>query len=342
MSGPLFDQYKSALRRGHLAALAGSLDEALEAYAEASRLAPERALPFANQATILHRLDRWPEAAGAFDRALRVAPDDEATLRARGSAREARGMRSGAAADFEHLALVLDAAGHGAAGVKAARRAVALEASPARTTLLERLIKSAAHTGEPETARQGYPTLVPESGPAAIEAELGELGVPNPAGQTAAVPDQGPTPAAGAAADGASGSWPAVDLPSAPPPPIVGPPPDPDVLMADAATALDAGDLPGARERMLTAVMVHRSAGHLDAALDCGLQLLAAAPGDPQVHLAIANLQLDHGWTELATEKIELLLRLTALTGDTQAEADAHGLAAERLRDEPAPSSSVQ
>jgi hypothetical protein len=38
----------------------------------------------------------------------------------------------------------------------------------------------------------------------------------------------------------------------------------------------------------------------------------------------------------LAREKIELLLRLTALTGDTQAEADAHGLAAERLRDEPA------
>ena len=60
-------------------------------------------------------------------------------------------------------------------------------------------------------------------------------------------------------------------------------------------------------------------------------------PGDPHVHLAIANLQLDHGWTALAKEKIELLLRLTSLTGDTQAEADVHGLAAERLRDEPAP-----
>jgi hypothetical protein len=30
---------------------------------------------------------------------------------------------------------------------------------------------------------------------------------------------------------------------------------------------------------------------------------------------------------------------LTALTGDTQAEADVHGLASERLRDEPAPAS---
>ena len=81
--------------------------------------------------------------------------------------------------------------------------------------------------------------------------------------------------------------------------------------------------------------MVHRAAGRLDAALEICLQLLTTAPGDPQVHLAIANLQLDRGWTALATEKIELLLRLTSLTGDTQAEADVHGLASERLRDEP-------
>jgi hypothetical protein len=79
---------------------------------------------------------------------------------------------------------------------------------------------------------------------------------------------------------------------------------------------------------------VHRAAGRLDAALEICLQLLSTAPGDPQVHLAIANLQLDRGWTGVATEKIELLLRLTALTGDTQAEADVHGLASERLRDD--------
>jgi hypothetical protein len=85
---------------------------------------------------------------------------------------------------------------------------------------------------------------------------------------------------------------------------------------------------------MLTAAMVHRAAGRLDAALEVCLQLLSTAPGDPQVHLAIANLQLDHGWTEVATEKIDLLLRLTELTGDTQAAADAHGLASERLRDD--------
>ena len=344
MSGPLFEQYKSALRRGHLSALAGMLDDALEAYVEASRLAPERPLPFANQATILHRLDRWPEAAEAFDHALGLAPDDGPTLRARGTAREARGMQSGAAADFERLAHVLDVAGQGAEALDAARRAVALEPSPSRTSLVSRLTTSAAHAAPaaaPEEAHAGFPTFVPSTDPAAIEAELAamaELVVPDPAPAQAAPAQPPPTAGGGAIAQG---NWPAVDLPSPPPAPIVGPPPDPDVLMNDAATALAAGDLAATRDLMLTAVMVHRAAGHLDAALDCCLQLLAVAPGEPQVHLAIANLQLDHGWTALATEKIELLLRLTALTGDTQAEADAHGLAAERLRDAPAQAASA-
>lgn len=341
MSGPLFDQYKAALRRGHLAALAGELEDALEAYRDASLLAPERALPFANRGTILHRLDRWPDAAEAFDRALVLAPDDEATLRARGTAREARGMASGAAADFERLAFVLDVAGQAAPALDAAQRAATLEASPARTALVSRLTaRSAARATEPPGARAGYPKQVAAVDPASIDAELPEAVASDPltveAGAAAPPPPaaEGPAPTEHDP-DNAGGSWPAIDLPTPPPPPIVGSPPDPEVLMAEAASALDAGDLPAARDLMLTAVMVHRTAGHLDAALDACLQLLAAAPGDPQVHLAIANLQLDHGWTALATEKIELLLRLTSLTGDTQAEADAHGLASERLRGEP-------
>ena len=97
MSESLFDQYKAALRRGHMAALAGELDDALAAYDAAARLVPERALPLASRGTVLHRLDRWPEAAESFDQALQLAPDDEAALRARASARSERGLRSGAA-----------------------------------------------------------------------------------------------------------------------------------------------------------------------------------------------------------------------------------------------------
>lgn|GEM_PF-1858126 len=416
MNGSLFDQYKAALRRAHLAALAGNLDEALEAYAGAARLVPDRALPVASQGTVLHRLDRWPEATAAFERALQLAPDDEAALRARAVAREERGLRSGAASDFERLAFVLDVAGRSLDAADAARRAVALEPSAARESLVDRLAGTAAlridllppegatpvsswglvadqdlgasfspeppeeaaadeaaadeaAAGEPVAGDEGMaeprlesmePADVPDEPAAArstemtlyvpsLDRELEALGDRPDAisaalaarlaelGTQPAWVDMEDSPIRAALGDlGPDGqSWPPVDLPSPPPPPIVGPPPDPESLLADAAGLIAAGDVHAARDLMLTAVMVHRAAGRLDAALEICLQLLTTAPGDPQVHLAIANLQLDHGWTALATEKIELLLRLTSLTGDTQAEADVHGLASERLRDEP-------
>ena len=322
MSGPLFEQYREALRRGHMSTLAGRFEDALEAYREAARLVPERTLALASQGTVLHKLDRWPEAAEVFDAALRVAPDDETTLRARGTAREERGMRSGAAADFERVAFVLDVAGRASEAAEAARRASELDATPARTALAERLARTVA----------GSPAETPRSAGAEPAAEEDQIELPPP---PRIVAETDAEAARNANANNPAESWPALDMPSAPPPPIVGPPPDTEGLMAEAAALYDAGDAAGAGEKMLTAVAVHRAAGRLDAALDVCFQLLAIAPGDPHAHLAIANLQLDRGWTPLAREKIDLLVRLTSLTGDTQAEADVHGLAAERLRDEP-------
>ena len=339
MSGPLFDQYKAALRRGHMSALAGDLEDALEAYREAARLVPERTLPLASQATVLHRLDRWPEAAEVFDAVLRISPDDESTVRARATAREERGMRSGAAADFERLAFVLDVAGRAAEAADAARRAAELEPTTARAALAERLGVAASRGAaeRPTDAPAGTPAehvnaATGDGADAEASAIEADLELPPP-------PRIVPVTAAEAARAAQIGdpaeSWPLIDQPSPPPPPMVGPPPETEQLMVEAAALFDAGDAAGAGERMLTAVAVHRTAGRLDAALDVCFQLLAIAPGDPHVHLAIANLQLDRGWTPLAREKIDLLLRLTSLTGDTQAEADAHGLASERLRDEP-------
>ena len=387
MSGSLFDQYKAALRRGHLAAVGGDLEGALDAYRTAAELVPERALPLASQGTVLHRLDRWPEAAEAFDRALQLAPDDEAALRARAVAREERGMRSGAATDYERLAFVLDVASRSTEAADAARRAADLEPSPSRQALADRLAAVVAGATQRQPTEQASPDLPaaldgPEPAPAFEDDLLGEddagigdgplddesaesiaarlaewalaseieteTGPDAPAGSQSAalaarIAELGTQPGwvdpngrrvgvvGGVDADGRP--WPAIDLPSPPPPPIEGPPPDPETLLAEAAALVDAGDIPAAADRILTAVIVHRAAGRLDAALEACLQLLTIAPGDPQAHLAIANLQLDYGWTELATEKIALLLRLTSLTGDTQSEADAHGLAAERLRD---------
>lgn len=353
MSSSLFEQYKASLRRGHLAALAGQLDEALEAYRTASRLVPERALPIASEGTVLHRLDRWPEAAEAFDRALRLAPDDEATLRARGTAREQRGMQSGAAADFERLAFVLDVAGRAAEAAEVARRAAGLEPSLNRDALAGRLATTASHRSDqpPAGAAPATPSVAAADlasvdltaieseaieSPSAARIAAAASGEPPPAAHETAetAPEAASTPVE--AESGPEGVlWPAIDLPSPPPAPIVGPPPDPETLMADAAARIDAGDPGAARDLMLTAAMIHRSAGRVDAALEACLQLLGTAPGDPQVHLAIANLQLDRGWTGLATEKMNLLIRLTSLTGDTQAEADVHGLASDRLRDDP-------
>ena len=346
MSDTLFDQYKAALRRGHLAALAGDLQAALNAYIAASTLVPERALPIASQGTVLHRLGRWPEAADAFDLALRLAPDDEAALRARAAAREQRGLSSGAAADLERLAFVLDVAGRSAEAASAARRAADLEPTPARDALADRLAAAASHVADllpaPVAAVDEPPPPAGEltvedvaepevmsAASAALAARIAELGTQpewvdmseRPVGQGDGDPAE-------------SGQWPPIDLPSPAPPPIEGPPPDPETLLADAAALIDAGDAAAARDLMLTAAVVHRAAGRIDAALEVCLQLLTTAPGDPQVHLAIANLQLDRGWTAVAAEKLELLTRLTALTGDTQAEADVRGLAADRLRDE--------
>lgn len=347
MTGSLFDQYKAALRRGHLAALAGDLEGALGAYGDAARLVPERALPIASQGTVLHRLDRWPEAAEAFDLALRLAPDDEAALRSRAVARAERGLRSGAAADFERLAFVLDVDSRSGEAAEAAQRAVDLDPTPAREALALRLRAAFTQvadpepvaapepaqppTAEPPAAEEPSPAPEPEgSASAALAARIAELGTQPSWVEVDHRPVVAEPPGD---VDPNGRPWPQIDLPS-PPPPIEGPPPDPEALLAEAAEHLDSGDPAAARVKMLLAVMVHREAGRLDAALEVCLQLLATAPGDPQVHLAIANLQLDRGWTGLATEKIELLLRLTALTGDTQATADAHGLAAERLRDE--------
>ncbi len=413
MTRPLFELYKEALRKGHLAARGGTIDAALEAYAEAARLAPDRAAPHTSSATALHHVGRTAEAQAAFERALAIAPDDEATLRARAVVFEEIGRSASAAADLEHLAEALEASGRGSDALAVARRAVVLTATPARRRLVARLEASAVAdrvtgrpiqaalapmppplsapkaepvppprvapiapgkakpatgprlAGHPSTAPQASPRKPrppkvvastpsdmapsPERSPELAPAEAPAPGqpanasvpepaatAPEPATPLAAAPTV-PQPAVAAVDEAAEPAipWPAVDLPSPPPPMPVGPPPNVETLMADARALIDRGDLLEARNLMLTAVAVHRAAGRPDAALDVCLQLLALAPGDAYVHLAIAGLQLDRGWRTLATEKIALLLRLTALTGDTQAEADVHALAAERVRDEP-------
>jgi tetratricopeptide (TPR) repeat protein len=276
MARPLFEQYKDALRRGHLALLGDELDAALEAYREASALVADRPLPYASMGAVLERLGRAEEALAAYDKAVALAPGEAMYSEPRESI------------------------------------AASLRSAQALTEA------SGSHLDPPPRPDPGSAT----DPPAAADEVTGDA-VASAAAAPVIEPD-----------NPAAATWPAIDLPSLPPPPLVGPPPDPAALQAEADGLVDGGDPAAARDLLLLAVAVHRDAGRLDAAIDSCLQLLALRPGDPRVHLAIANLQLDRGWRSVATEKIELLLRLTSLSGDAQAEADVHLLAADRLRDE--------
>ena len=110
MSQALFELYKEALRRGHVAAVQGRLEAALAAYEAASTIAPDRALPHASLGDVLRRLGRPADAEHAYDAALQRAPMDEAALRGRAAARLELERPVDAARDLEALADVLERA----------------------------------------------------------------------------------------------------------------------------------------------------------------------------------------------------------------------------------------
>ncbi|MER3417941.1 MAG: hypothetical protein C4343_02255, partial [Chloroflexota bacterium] len=83
MTESIYEQYKAALRRGHLAVLRGQLDAAIEAYRAASAIVPERALPHASIGAVELRRGRPAEALAAFELALERTPNDEGALSGR-------------------------------------------------------------------------------------------------------------------------------------------------------------------------------------------------------------------------------------------------------------------
>ena len=93
----LYERYKDALRRGHVASLHGRLDVALDAYAEASSIAPERPTPHTSAGTALLRRRRPAEALRYYEAALSLVPQDEAALLGRAQALAALLRRGDAA-----------------------------------------------------------------------------------------------------------------------------------------------------------------------------------------------------------------------------------------------------
>ena len=153
MSQALFDLYKEALRRGHVAAVQGNLDAALTAYQAAATIAPDRALPHASVGDVFKRLRRFDEAERAFDAALQRAPSDEAALRGRASTRLELGRPIDAARDLEALADVLERANRIPEACNAACAALEIADTRSRRQVVERLAEALTGiAGEPGAA----------------------------------------------------------------------------------------------------------------------------------------------------------------------------------------------
>ncbi|HEV8403794.1 MAG TPA: hypothetical protein VGQ31_12265 [Candidatus Limnocylindrales bacterium] len=305
MSEVLYEQYKEALRRGHVAALRGRLDAAAAAYEEAARIAPDRALPFVGLGGVLARLGDDDAALAAYASALERAPGDEGAMRGRADVLAAMGRRAEAADTLDRVAEMLERDGRLADACDVARRSLELAESRGRRRQLERLVARLRDTPDDSSAAE------------ALARALGVL---------ESGPDLGPR-----ASDAATTAAPTeADVPRTRPAP-----PDPALLTLAVEQALEVGDLDEARRRALIAAAGHRAVGQFHAAMDACYQGLAILPSDPDIHLLLAELYLDRGWRGAAADKLVLLGRLAQLTDDGATRARLCYLAAARFPDDP-------
>ena len=313
----LYERYKNALRTGHIAAVRGHFETALDAYAEASALAPDRLVPHASTGRVLLRLNRTDEALAAFERGLRLAPRDEAALTGRADALLVAGRPAEAAGVLDLLAEVLETAGRLPDACDTARRALELAESRARRRYLEGLVA-------------GFRAGVWERGGSEQVAHaVRALEVVAPDRPMDALPDEAPILAE--AGVGAAGSDPdGVETGDTPAVPEL----DPGDLMLAVESALETVDPAQVREIVLGTIDSLRRRGLLEAALDVCHQGLAIMPADPDLHLALAALELDHGWVDAAVDKLTILGRFIELTADTAARERLCALVDERLPDE--------
>lgn len=310
MNESLYERYKDSLRRGHVALMHGRLEAALLAYADAAEIAPERGLPHAGIGAVELRLGRPEDALAAFGRALERSPGDEAALAGRADALAALGRRVESAEALGVLAEVLDRSDRLPEALDAARRALELAESKSRRRSVEALADRVRHSPGDQAAEQALANALRILG-------RGEVAVA--AGRADVAAEEVPATAEVAA----------VEVPPAEPAP------DAAELMREAEAALDAGAAAEARDALVAAARAHAADGRRNAALDACYLALAVAPADPELHLALVEIYLAGGWVGPAVDKLLLLGRLTALTGEPAGRDRLAAFVEDHLPDEP-------
>jgi tetratricopeptide (TPR) repeat protein len=367
-SSSLYERYKDALRRGHVAALRGRNDAAIEAYGEAASIAPDRSLPHASIGGILVKMGRLPDAVPAYERALELAPRDETALRGIAEALARLDRRADAAAALDRLTEPLEAGGRLADATDAARRALELAESPDRRMRLgafaerlgtasagdeaaQRALAQATRVLElpPAEPVEPEPAAEPDETPVvASEPEPGREVAPEPEPEPEAEPEVAPAAEVEREPEPETVVEPVAEVegPPAEAEPEVAafaadeaPPVEPAglgiALGAAAEAHLYAGELTEAHAGLLAAARAHRRAGRLVAAVDACDLAIGLAPADPDLHLLLAELYLDRGWRTLATDKLLLLGRIAELDEDRATRQRLCSLVSERLADEP-------
>ena len=322
MSGEvLYERYKDALKRGHVASLRGSLEVALAAYAEAAEIAPDRSTPHTSAGNALLRGKRPAEALHHYGVALRLASRDEAALLGYAQALAALDRRGEAADAFDAVADVRAEAGRLSEAVEAARRALELAEGRHRRRTLERMIDRlrASEPGEPGRIALELALLVLD-GPAMAQAARPSAAEAAPSGHAVDEPEAAPEPPI---ADDAIDATPD-PRPARParrrPVPVPGATTEAARLDMDADIAIDRGQPGVAVECLLRAAAAHRRAGELDAALDACTRALGIAPRAFSTQFALVRLYRELGWTHLLDEKLSRLGRIVELDGDVDLE----------------------
>lgn len=325
MSEAVYERYKDALRRGHVAALRGRLDDALAAYAEAASIAPERPLPYSSMGGVQLRLGRLDDALASYGAALDRAPNDEPALLGRADALSRAGRRVEAAEALDLASEAQAAAGRPLDALDSARRSLELAESRARRRHVRRLIEE-VRAGEVDAATEdalARAAAVLEAAERPPEPS-GEDGAARP--ESLAVEEAPAAPAEVEVSAGRSTESPADARPGEPTEDAAAPlaaradvAPDPAALALEADRAIASGDRVAARDALLAAAAGDAAAGLTDSALDACYRALAVAPDDPDLHLALVDLYVARGWTARAARKLALLERLVTLDGDEAA-----------------------